>query len=1190
MLTGNAIDNMVVGGPAYNSGKLQKGDVIVEVDNVPATIEGLHRQLIGNDIAGSSVLISVRKPNGNIIAVVLKRIETEAIADRRRMFEIFTSLKVSASFLSVFRRPDSCLEQERAIINSDDVSTEKVDDCIQLWTRMLIADEIHDKKIADNIMQLQKECIRMISELEQNLKQISRDDHFTRERAAPPVTCKSQEEFDTLATAHKEELQNLRVHMQEMVPKQDLESLRQRMKQTEVDLERVQKLLSASVPKERADSLAAQVRALQQAGEGLKARIQRQESASSSAERELSGAREAAEELAGLLQRTVSTAHYNTKCAEALALSHEAEQGRARIAALEVELEDGRRDAAARLKAAQEESVPRPAHEALQQSLREGQLELERARKALEDSVPKRLLQSKEAEARSLSDEVRRVQAHSDRLQKGLATAEEELRKVGKEAEAGRRAAEEAAALKRAADGMVPRAAHDALQDRARERELELERARRQLEGSVPRAQLEGKCDEAAALGEEAARLRAEAERVRADLAAAHQTAAQARKEAEEARRAAEERLESALEASVPRARHAALQDSLEQSRMELERVQKQLEGSVPRVLLQAKEDEVAALSAELERAQVRADRLQKGLAAAQSEAESLSAQADAARSAGLELAALKRAADGMVPRAAHDALQDRARELELEMERARRQLEGSVPRAQLEGKCDEAAALGEEAARQRREAGTLREGLSAARAELEDLKVRLQASELEAAALRSEAALGETKRARQELMIKSLIDKCAALVPRQELDLALEAAAGARQELGSLRAALAQAGLATAAQLRVFLMSLEGHDPAGVSALLDKVKIHRPLSAAQLCRLLDACLLLGGARVADVADFVEALARPPGRPLREVRDMLALLGDPDYLSLEEIGQLCRLLRGPPRMEAAQLQALASGPAAGADAEVLCLRSALEELRAQNEALRAPAAPVISAPLPAEFDGSLSVALVSPAPDAAIYYTLDGTPPGPHNFAGSGPSPVEIELVEPCTVSAVCVAAGDGARPSRVSSATFAPRARGRSPRERAAARPDEGEAPAEARGPGREQLGGIGMLIERYRDGSDGQSYVKVMTLVSGGAAQACGHVRPGDLLLAVDGQDVRGRHTDAILRLIAGPEGSAVSLTLMRFAEAAAAAAGYDAAHPRPPNPNTARCTVFHVSLRRSCAGFLPQPDPIWGIFGPG
>jgi hypothetical protein len=50
LLVGMSIDNMVVGGPAYNCQKLNKGDLVCKVDDQEVNLENIHEKLVGSDI------------------------------------------------------------------------------------------------------------------------------------------------------------------------------------------------------------------------------------------------------------------------------------------------------------------------------------------------------------------------------------------------------------------------------------------------------------------------------------------------------------------------------------------------------------------------------------------------------------------------------------------------------------------------------------------------------------------------------------------------------------------------------------------------------------------------------------------------------------------------------------------------------------------------------------------------------------------------------------------------------------------------------------------------------------------------------------------------------------------------------------------------------------------------------------
>jgi hypothetical protein len=48
---GTTVDDLILGGPAYNSKKLAQGDVIIKVDSVEATEENINDLLIGKDVS-----------------------------------------------------------------------------------------------------------------------------------------------------------------------------------------------------------------------------------------------------------------------------------------------------------------------------------------------------------------------------------------------------------------------------------------------------------------------------------------------------------------------------------------------------------------------------------------------------------------------------------------------------------------------------------------------------------------------------------------------------------------------------------------------------------------------------------------------------------------------------------------------------------------------------------------------------------------------------------------------------------------------------------------------------------------------------------------------------------------------------------------------------------------------------------
>ena len=92
---GIEIDNVLVGGPAYDSKLLEKGDTILQVDRVEVSAHTILQCLVGSDVPDSTVVLTVRKVSGRVMDVVLKRIAASVIADRYKIFSLFSTCQVS---------------------------------------------------------------------------------------------------------------------------------------------------------------------------------------------------------------------------------------------------------------------------------------------------------------------------------------------------------------------------------------------------------------------------------------------------------------------------------------------------------------------------------------------------------------------------------------------------------------------------------------------------------------------------------------------------------------------------------------------------------------------------------------------------------------------------------------------------------------------------------------------------------------------------------------------------------------------------------------------------------------------------------------------------------------------------------------------------------------------------------------
>ncbi len=67
MLQGNVVDNTVIGGPAHSSKAIRQGDVILKIDGTPVNSDNIKGMLVGSDVPGSSVTVTVAKGGTKVI-------------------------------------------------------------------------------------------------------------------------------------------------------------------------------------------------------------------------------------------------------------------------------------------------------------------------------------------------------------------------------------------------------------------------------------------------------------------------------------------------------------------------------------------------------------------------------------------------------------------------------------------------------------------------------------------------------------------------------------------------------------------------------------------------------------------------------------------------------------------------------------------------------------------------------------------------------------------------------------------------------------------------------------------------------------------------------------------------------------------------------------------------------------------
>ena len=159
------VTNLLTGAPASMCQQFEKGDRVVQVDNTKVDEHGtnLTKLLIGSDVPGSLVKIHFRRGETLYKEVTLKRACTTELADRRRMFQLFTQIKD----LALQFQTDGVDHAEKARLVAP-----VVDETITLWSRMQEAQVRYDEKLVNNIHTMQSNADLAVRSLREHLHKL----------------------------------------------------------------------------------------------------------------------------------------------------------------------------------------------------------------------------------------------------------------------------------------------------------------------------------------------------------------------------------------------------------------------------------------------------------------------------------------------------------------------------------------------------------------------------------------------------------------------------------------------------------------------------------------------------------------------------------------------------------------------------------------------------------------------------------------------------------------------------------------------------------------------------------------------------------------------------------------------------------------------------------------------------------
>ena len=169
------VQNIVTGGPAFQSRQFTPGDKIVAVDGVRVDASSIHAAMRGSDVVGSMVEVSVVPPGADdlqIRQVKMARADADQIADRLEMMEIFARLKV--------------LVQEHHGQFAVEATT-MVDKMMFTYSRGLTAAAESERKVRANLSKLEQQERQRLGELLQGLDTVESQQRTNLEYAMQTI-------------------------------------------------------------------------------------------------------------------------------------------------------------------------------------------------------------------------------------------------------------------------------------------------------------------------------------------------------------------------------------------------------------------------------------------------------------------------------------------------------------------------------------------------------------------------------------------------------------------------------------------------------------------------------------------------------------------------------------------------------------------------------------------------------------------------------------------------------------------------------------------------------------------------------------------------------------------------------------------------------------------------------------------
>jgi len=128
--------------------------------------ENIQTALEGCQIPGTTVTITIKKAgSGGVVDVELVRMLTAEIADKRRMFDLFTRMEC------------------RAKQHKDDATLKDVEEVLSIWTGMMEEEQEKDARYEACMQAMQADCSTWLEELSSILERLDQESEMQSRKA-----------------------------------------------------------------------------------------------------------------------------------------------------------------------------------------------------------------------------------------------------------------------------------------------------------------------------------------------------------------------------------------------------------------------------------------------------------------------------------------------------------------------------------------------------------------------------------------------------------------------------------------------------------------------------------------------------------------------------------------------------------------------------------------------------------------------------------------------------------------------------------------------------------------------------------------------------------------------------------------------------------------------------------------------